>query len=77
VVAIPVGFDQPGVASRVAYHRVGEVQSLASLSTESLMQAIRNVLHNPSYRENAFYMREALARNPGLSVAADVIEQVL
>jgi zeaxanthin glucosyltransferase len=24
IVAIPIGFDQPGVAARVAYHGVGE-----------------------------------------------------
>jgi zeaxanthin glucosyltransferase len=77
LVAIPVGFDQPGVASRIAYHRVGEVQSLASLSSETLLQAIRNVLQDRSYRENALFMQEALARNPGASLAADVIEQVL
>ncbi len=77
MIAIPVGFDQPGVANRITYHHLGEVLSLATLTADGLLRSVRTLLHDPSYRQNALYMREALAREPGLRVAADVIEQVL
>jgi UDP:flavonoid glycosyltransferase YjiC (YdhE family) len=49
LVAIPVGFDQPGIAARITYHRAGECLPAAILTTEELSAAIRNVLSNQTF----------------------------
>lgn len=77
MIAIPVGFDQPGAANRISYHRLGEVQSLASITAKRLIESIRTVLEKPHYRENARYFQESFASSPGPQLAADIVEQVL
>jgi zeaxanthin glucosyltransferase len=76
MVAIPIGFDQPGVAARIKYHRVGECIDVGELSSEGLTPMIRDVLENPIYRENAFRFQKIIHAARGLDVAADVIERV-
>src|SRR5262249_42266809 len=53
LVAIPIGYDQPGVACRIAYHRVGEFVELDDLSKQRLLKLIAKVTSNPSYRDKA------------------------
>jgi zeaxanthin glucosyltransferase len=74
MVAIPIGFDQPGVAARVAYHGVGEFVEIEHLTSEGLAQLIQRVRKNPSYRDRARHFQKVIARTQGLDVAADVIE---
>src|SRR5260370_1186460 len=75
IVAIPIGFDQPGVAARIAYHRVGEFVEIGDLTAERLAQLIQRVRQNPSYRDKARYFQKVIARTQGLDLAADVIER--
>jgi zeaxanthin glucosyltransferase len=77
VVAIPIGYDQPGVAARVAYHGVGEFVSMENLTVERLSDLILQVLTNPGYRERARYFQKAIARANGLEAAAEVVELAL
>jgi UDP:flavonoid glycosyltransferase YjiC (YdhE family) len=74
-VAIPIGFDQPGVAARVAYHKVGEFVEIGDLTAERLAQLIQKVGQDPSYRDKARYFQKVIARTQGLDLAADVIER--
>jgi zeaxanthin glucosyltransferase len=75
IVAIPIAYDQPGVASRIAYHGVGEFIELEDLTAEALSVSILKVIENPSYRDRARYFQQVIADTHGLDVAADVIEQ--
>jgi zeaxanthin glucosyltransferase len=75
IVAIPIGFDQPGIAARVAYHGVGEFVEMGELTPERLSRLIRRVRQNPSYRDKARYFQRVIARTHGLDLAADVIER--
>ena len=75
IVAVPIGFDQPGVAARVAYHGVGEFVEIGELTPERLSRLIRRVRQNPSYRDKARYFQRVIARTQGLDLAADVIER--
>jgi len=75
LVAIPIGYDQPGVAARIAYHRVGEYLELDDLTARGLSGMIRKVLDDPSYREKAGCFREAIAAANGLEVACHVIDR--
>ena len=75
MVAIPIGFDQPGVAARIAYHGVGEFVEEGDLTAERLLQLIQTVLNNPGYREKARYFQKVIAQTQGLDLAADLIER--
>jgi MGT family glycosyltransferase len=75
MVAIPIGFDQPGVAARIAYHRVGEFVDVENLTVEHLSEVIQRVRKNPNYRLRARYFQKMIAQTRGLDVAAYAIEQ--
>lgn len=76
-VAIPVTYDQPGVAARIAHHRTGVVTSLDKLTTDHLSTLLDEVLNNSAYRNNAHRLQRAIAEANGLSAAVDIIEQAL
>jgi zeaxanthin glucosyltransferase len=73
-VAIPVTFDQPGIASRIAYHKTGVVTSLDKLNAAHLSTLLGEVLSDPTYRNNACRIQKAIVRANGLSTATDLIE---
>jgi len=76
-VAIPVAFDQPGVAARIAHHRTGVVTSLDKLTADHLYKLLNEVLNHSDYRNNAQRLQRAIAEANGLSAAVDIIEQSL
>jgi MGT family glycosyltransferase len=76
-VAIPVTFDQPGVAARIAEKQTGVVTSLDKLTPNHLSDLLNEVLTNSSYRRNARDLQNAIAEANGLSVAADLVEESL
>jgi zeaxanthin glucosyltransferase len=73
-VAIPITYDQPGVAARIAHKKTGVVTSLDKLTADRLAFLLDKVLTDPTYRDNSRKMRTAIAEANGLSVAADVVE---
>jgi MGT family glycosyltransferase len=76
-VAVPVTFDQPGVAARVAHSQTGVVTSLEKLTADHLSTLLDEVLTNSIYRDNAGKLQKAIAQTNGLSVAADLVETSL
>jgi MGT family glycosyltransferase len=76
-VAIPVTYDQPGVAARIADKQTGVVTSLDKLTADHLSALLNEVLSNSTYRENARTLQKAIAEANGLSVGADLVEQSL
>jgi zeaxanthin glucosyltransferase len=77
MVAIPIGYDQPGVASRIAYHGVGEFVELEDLTVERLSELIQQVRTNRSYQARACHMQRVISQTHGLDLAADLIEKAL
>ncbi|MBB5330419.1 glycosyltransferase [Tunturiibacter gelidoferens] len=75
MVAIPISYDQPGVATRIAYHGVGEFLEVDNISIDSLHESIQKVLRTPSYLEKAPYFSEVIAKRRGLDVAPEAIER--
>ena len=63
MVAIPMGYDQPGVAARIAHHGVGEFIEIEHLTVETLTDLILRVLKNPDYSNRAQYFRNVIAEN--------------
>ena len=76
MVAIPVGYDQPGVPTRIAYHGVGQVVEMDSLTARRLCELIARVRSNPAYRDKARRFRKVLRETRGLDVAVNIIERV-
>ncbi len=77
MVAIPIANDQPGVAVRIAWTGSGEVVPLARVSVPILRKAVKLVLTQDSYKQNALRLQEAIHRAGGVSRAADIIEKVV
>jgi len=76
-VAIPVTYDQPGVAARIAHKKTGVVTTLEKLTAPHLSTLLDEVLNDSTYRNNARKIQKAVAETNGLSRAADLIEQSL
>jgi zeaxanthin glucosyltransferase len=76
-VAIPVTFDQPGVAARIMDKQTGVVTSLDKLTPNHLSDLLNEVLTNSSYRKNARNLQSAIAEANGLAIAADLVEESL
>jgi zeaxanthin glucosyltransferase len=76
MVAVPVGYDQPGVAARIAYHGVGEFVEIGNLTARHLSELIIKVTTNPYYRDKARWFQKVLGETRGLDIAADIIERV-
>jgi zeaxanthin glucosyltransferase len=76
MVAIPIANDQPGVAARIAWTGTGEVVSLAKSGSSRLQAAVKQVLTEDSYKQNAVRLQAAIHRAGGVSRAADIVEQV-
>ena len=76
-VAIPVTFEQPGVAARIAHKQTGIVTSLDKLTADHLSTLLSEVVKDSTYRDNARQLQKAIAKANGLSVAADLIETTL
>src|SRR5262249_48863902 len=77
MVAIPIGYDQPGVAARIAHHGVGEFLEIEDLTVDRVRELIEKVLHNPTYREKARWFQKVIAETRGLDLAAEAIERGL
>ena len=76
-VAIPVTYDQPAVAARIAHKQTGVVISLDKLTADHLSSLLDKVLTNNIYRDNASKLQKAIAEANGLSLAADLVEESL
>src|SRR4029077_14373323 len=76
-VAIPVTFDQPGVAARIMDKKTGVVTSLDKLTPNHLSDLLNEVLTNSSYRQNARKLQYAIADANGLAVVVDLVEESL
>jgi zeaxanthin glucosyltransferase len=76
-VAIPITYDQPDVAARIAHKQTGVVTSLDKLTADNLATLLNKDVMDPTYRDNARKLQKAIAKANGLSVAADLVEESL
>jgi zeaxanthin glucosyltransferase len=75
MIAIPIGYDQPGVSARIAHHGVGEFIEIERLSVQGLSERIEEVLNDPRYRIRAEHFANVIAKTRGLDLAIDAIER--
>ncbi len=76
MVAIPITHEQPGVAARIAWTGTGEVITLAKLTSSRLQTAVKRVLTEDTYKQNAVRLQAAIRRAGRVSRAADIVEHV-
>ena len=74
MVAVPITNDQPGIAARAKHCGAAAVLPLAQLSAPALRDRVQAVLREPSYRQAAQFIAQAIERAGGVARAADVIE---
>ena len=77
LVAVPITYEQPAIATRVEWCRAGRVVPFSKLGVERLRSAIREVLGDSSYRANAERVRDSIQQAGGVTRAADLIEGLL
>jgi zeaxanthin glucosyltransferase len=77
LLAIPITFDQPGVALRIAHHGAGEVLRLHELSSDALATLARRILDTPAYRTRARHFQQIIEQTEGLDLAANLAESSL
>ena len=77
ILAIPLAYDQPAVADRLAWLGVSEVLPLEGLATKQIQMAIEKLLDNKSYRNAAADLQGRIRNACGLTHAADLIETTL
>jgi MGT family glycosyltransferase len=73
--AIPVTFDQPGVAARITAKHTGVTMPFTKLTSDYLSRLLDEVLNNPVYRENARKFQDVISKRNGLSMAAEIVER--
>lgn len=77
IVCLPIAFEQPGTAARLA--RIGAAQVLppARLTVPVLVQALEAVLRTPGYRQAAQALAAEMARSGGAAEAAATVSAAL
>ncbi|MCQ5472004.1 zeaxanthin glucosyltransferase [Pantoea sp. AN62] len=76
LLAIPLAFDQPGVAARIVYHGVGRRASRFTTS-HALARQLQTLLADDRYRQQMLRMRNAVAEAGGSALAAAIVEQAV
>ncbi|MET1113357.1 MAG: nucleotide disphospho-sugar-binding domain-containing protein, partial [Comamonas sp.] len=75
--ALPIAFDQPGVAARIAHAGTG-LKLLAPLaSVAALRRALRRLLAEPGFAERSRGLGQEITASGGVQRAADLMEAAL
>ncbi|MBZ4336320.1 nucleotide disphospho-sugar-binding domain-containing protein [Corallococcus sp. AS-1-12] len=77
MVVLPIQYDQPGISARVVRHGLGVRASPASVTAETLLSLLDEVVTVPRYRENLRRFRARFEAAERERPAADVIEDFL
>jgi zeaxanthin glucosyltransferase len=72
--ALPIAFDQPGVAARLVASGAGERVMPQRATVEALREALQRILSVPSYRQRAQELALEISAAGGVERAADLIE---
>lgn len=75
--ALPIAFDQPGVAARVVHAGVGLKLDPRLASRRRIVQALRRLLREPGFAQRARCLGEEVRAAGGAPRAAQLIEQAL
>jgi zeaxanthin glucosyltransferase len=77
MIAIPIDYDQPAVAARLAWLKVAEVLPVKRLSAKQIRLALAKLLNDTIYRDAATELQAKIRSANGLEHAVKVIEEAL
>lgn len=77
MIAVPITYEQPAIASRVRWSGAGKVLPFKKLEPQRLREAIETVLGEPSYEARARSIQESIRNAGGVPRACDIIERAL
>jgi zeaxanthin glucosyltransferase len=75
LVALPIGYDQNGVAARLQWSKAGVVVSARKRSADEIRQAVKTVLQDGRHRSAAKHLQTEIHNIQGLKRAADIVEK--
>ncbi len=74
VLALPIAFDQPGVAARLAHGGAGLRLLPALASASAIEKALRRLLEEPAFGRRADMLGADVRQSGGAPLAADIVE---
>lgn len=77
MLALPMAFDQPGVAARLVHHGAGLRRDPQWSSTASLQAALTRLLTEPDFAARATALGADMRAAGGAAAAADIVESAL
>jgi len=77
LVAIPITYEQPAIARRIAWRGVGKVLSFTSVSVAKVRAAVLEVLENSTYAIAAREVQHSIRNSGGVVRAAEIIEHAI
>jgi zeaxanthin glucosyltransferase len=77
VLALPIAFDQPGVAARVVHSGLGLALDHRLATAGRLSRALASLLEDPRHREAADGLSREIAGSGGAQRAAEIAERAL
>ncbi|MBP1207489.1 MGT family glycosyltransferase [Duganella sp. 1411] len=77
ILALPIAFDQPGVAARISHAGIGLRASPRFAGAEQLAARLRRLLADPAYAQQLAPLAAQLAQAGGTQRAADIVEAAL
>lgn len=77
VIAVPIAFEQPAIASRLVWCGAGRVLPLSKLRPDSLRATIVQVLKGTEYQDRALAVKQSIQQAGGVKRAAGLLEEVV
>ncbi|WP_188052175.1 glycosyltransferase [Aureimonas fodinaquatilis] len=77
LLAIPIAFDQPGMAARIVHHGLGVKLTARSLTSRKAQHALETLLQNPSYTQRAHAVGAQMGSESGVTKAIAHVEGLL
>lgn len=77
MLAVPLAFEQPGIAARIEAHGLGLRLKPAQAGPQAIAQALRRLLDEPRWRDTLSAMSGELRAAGGVRRGADLIEGLL
>jgi len=77
MVALPRGYDQPAMGSRIAHSGVGLLGSFRSSTAAQIREMVKRVLGEDSFRRRARELQTAIRAAGGVSRTADIAEEAI
>ncbi|MER0237329.1 glycosyltransferase [Fulvimarina sp. MAC8] len=78
LLALPIGYDQPGVGARIRHHGVGETIAAKRAKPKNVAEALsRLIADRAAYEERIAPIRQEIASAGGVRAAADLVDNFL